>query len=155
MRQIPAELGVTLKNVNVNLIKEIRSIVISVAVFIMLHYALTVGSNYLMRTPRISDIWLLWINIAAYSLYIISGALAGILSKKHFILVGSVTGICSAIVAITIFGVAGEDGFGRFAVVTNGIIFGICGGAISLYIGRRKKNNAKNGLKPTLKKTRL
>jgi len=125
---------------NKNMLKEIRSIVISVAIFLVLHFALTAGSNYFARTADNFSTWLLWINITAYFLYVLVGFVAGALSKRHFLLVGAITGICSAAAAILIFGVAGNDIFGILAMVVNGAVFGGIGGAISLYVIRKSLN---------------
>jgi len=120
--------------------REIRSIVISVAIFLLLHFALTEATNYFANIENHFNEWLLWINITAYFLFVIVGFVAGILTKKHFLLVGALTGACSALAAILIFGVAGHDIFGIFAMLANGTIFGGIGGAISLFVMGNRAN---------------
>ena len=120
--------------------REISAIIISVVVFIILHLSLTAGTNYYLNTAEKINNSLLLVNIASYSLYVFSGFLSGIISRKAFLIVGSVTGIFSSVLIILFFGVASSETFGKLVLVLIGAISGLIGGAISMYVTRHKLN---------------
>lgn len=105
----------------------------------VLHYSLTLTGNYFANNSEEFMAWLPWLNLTAYFLYFLSGLVASLLSIKHFILVGFIAGLMSAIAAVLIFGV-GIDQFGTFVTLVSGFILGGLGGGLSLLFKGRAKN---------------
>jgi len=120
----------------VRTINKVQAVSIAVIVFIALHYLLWTTLNYLVNHSGNISVWLTWINLTAYNLYIISGIIAGALSKDKLILVGAVAGFISGLSAILMLGVAG-DAFGNFVTLSSGAFLGGIGGAISLFFKKR------------------
>ena len=115
---------------------KVQAVSIAVIVFIVLHYLLWATLNYLINHSGNISVWLTWINLAAYNLYIISGIIAGALSKDKLIIVGVIAGFICGLSAIFMLGVAG-DAFGNFITLASGAFLGGIGGAISLLFKKR------------------
>ncbi len=119
---------------------ELRAYVISVVVFVILFFALTVVSNNVVKSVTDVDTFVPWINATAYFLYVMAGLVSGLIAKRRVIANGVVAGILAAIMAIMIFGVAGGDLFGIFISIVNGGVLGGIGGACALIpTGRKSK----------------
>ena len=88
-------------------LNKIQAISFAVILFMALHYLLTLGTNYLANNSENILVWLPWLNLTAYFLYLLSGVIAGVFSKQHFIIVGLFGGLVSALSAVLIFGVGG------------------------------------------------
>ena len=120
-------------------LNKIRAVSIAVIVFIVLHYLLWETLRYLVNNSGNTSAWLTWINLTAYNLYIISGIIAGALSKDKLIIVGVFSGFVSGLSAILMLNVAG-DIFGSFVTLASGAFLGGIGGAISMFFKKRFKN---------------
>ncbi len=118
------------------LIKKIITIVFSVIVFMVLHYSLTLGSNYLAVNSNDFLSWQYWLIFLAYALYFISGVIASILSKEKFVIVGMLAGLVSAISAVVVFGIGGEM-TGVMLTLLWGSVFGGIGGLLSGWYKKR------------------
>ena len=124
-------------------LNNIQSIALAVIVFMLLHFSLTVGMNYFSnKNPENFMVWLQWLNLVAYLLYVLSGFIAGALSRKKQIIVGLVAGLVSALAAI-LFGVGGGSLYGALLTLTPGLVLGSVGGSLSLLLF---KSRVKNGL---------
>lgn len=120
----------------------IQSIALAVILFMLLHFSLTVGMNYFSnKNPENFIVWWQWLNLVAYLLYILSGFIAGTLSKKHHVLVGLAAGLISSLSAI-LLGVGGSL-YGVLLTISFGLILGSIGGGLSLLLF---KSRVKNGL---------
>ena len=117
---------------------ELRAYVISVVVFVILFFALTVVSNNVVKSVTDVDTFVPWINVTAYFLYVMAGLVSGLIAKRRVIANGVVAGILAAIMAIMIFGVAGGDLFGIVISIVNGGVLGGIGGACTLIPTGRK-----------------
>ena len=110
---------------------EFRAYVISVVVFAILLFAHTIVSNNVVNSVTDVDTFVPWINATTYFLYMIAGLVSSLIAKRRVIFNGAIAGILAAIVAIVIFGVAG-DPFGTMAAIVNGGVLGGIGGACTL-----------------------
>ena len=119
---------------------ELPAYVISVVVFAILFFALTVVSNNVVNSVADVDTFVPWINATAYFLYVIAGLVSSLIAKRRVIFNGAIAGILAAILAIVIFGVAGGDLFGIMISIANGGVLGGIGGACTLIpTGRKSK----------------
>ena len=109
-----------------------RAIAYAVVVYVALHYSLTLGANYLAGNSNNFAIWQPWLIVIAYVLYLLSGLIAGIISKEQRILVGVVAGLASALMAILVFGVGGEL-IGVILTLLWGLLLGGLGGRLSAW----------------------
>ena len=118
---------------------EIRAYVISVVVFAILLFVHTIVSNNVVNSvPDVATV-VPWINATTYFLYALAGLVSGLIAKRRVMVNGAVAGILAAIVAMLIFGVAG-DPFGSMAAIVNGGVLGGIGGAcILLWTGPKSK----------------
>ncbi len=112
---------------------------ISVVVFAILFFVLTIASNSAVNTRADIEVILPWLNATAYFLYVITGFLAGLIAKQRMIVNGLIAGILAAATAILAFGVAWGDSFGVVATVVNGGVFGGIGGAFAMILSRKKE----------------
>ena len=109
-----------------------RAIAYAVIAFVVLHYSLTLGANYLVGNSSNYAIWQPWLIFVAYVLYLVSGLIAGIVSKEQRIVVGVVAGLASALMAIFVFGVGGEL-IGVILTILWGFVLGGLGGRLSAW----------------------
>lgn len=116
------------------------AIVSAVIAFLGMHYLLTLGSNYMASNSNNFLIWQPWLNLMALSLYLISGAIAGILSKHRFVYSGFLAGFVSALSAVLLFGVGGGEPAGILLTVAWGLVFGGLGGWLSALVKNRIAN---------------
>lgn len=121
-------------------LNKIQAISFAVILFMILHYLLTLGTNYLANNnaDRLL-IWLPWLNLTAYFLYLFSGVIAGAFSKQHFIIVGLYGGLVSALSAVFMFGVGGGV-LEVFVTLAIGLVLGSVGGGLSFLFKRRVTN---------------
>jgi len=122
-------------------LNKIQAILVAVILFILLHYLLTIASNYLANNSEQFISIFQWLNLAAYFLYILCGFISGMLSKQHLIIVGLITGLASALLVVLIFGVAGGDAFGVFSTLITGTVLGGIGGVFSWFLKRKATNS--------------
>ena len=113
---------------------------ISVVVFTVLFFVLTIASNSAATAEADLERYIPWINVTAYLLYVIAGFVAGIVAMRRAIVSGLIAGILAAATAILIFGVAWGDSFGIVATVANAGVLGGIGGACAMFLARRKEN---------------
>ena len=112
---------------------EFRAYVISVVVFAILLFAHTIVSDNVVNSVTDVDTFIPWINATTYFLYVLAGLVSSLIAKRRVIFNGAIAGILAAIVAIVIFGVAG-DPFGTMAAIVNGGVLGGIGGAGTLIL---------------------
>jgi hypothetical protein len=110
---------------------EFRAYVISVVIFAILFFALTIVSNNVVNSVTDVETFVPWINATTYFLYVMTGLVSSLIAKRRVIFNGAIAGILAAIVAIVIFGIAG-DPFGNLAAIVNGGVLGGIGGACTL-----------------------
>jgi hypothetical protein len=118
------------------MLNTIRGIWVFVALllFSVLHYAITyVGNTINIAHDDYLKI-ISWLNVGAISLYFVCSFLASIMSKENFVRIGTVTGLLSAVIAVTIFGVATNDMIGKLITITIGLVLGALGGVSSMVI---------------------
>ena len=119
---------------------EFRAYVISVVVFAILFFALTIVSNNVVNSVTDVATFVPWINATTYFLYVVAGLVSSLIAKRRVIFNGAIAGILAAIVAIVIFGVAGGDLFGIIiTIVTGGVLGGIGGACTLISPGRKSK----------------
>ena len=116
-----------------------RAIAYAVVVFVVLFYALTLGANYLAGKLSNFVIWQPWLIFSAYILYLLSGLIAGIISKEQRIVVGVVAGLVSALMAILVFGV-GRELMGVLFTLFWGLVLGGLGARLSVWFRKRAVN---------------
>jgi hypothetical protein len=120
---------------------ELRAYVISVVIFAVLLFAHTIVSNNVVNSVTAADSVVPWINATTYFLYMIAGLVSSLIAKRRVMFNGAIAGILAAIVAIVIFGVAG-DPFGTMAALFNGGVLGGIGGACTLiWTGPKSKSD--------------
>ena len=118
---------------------KIQAVSLAVILFVVLHYSLTLTGNYFANNSEEFMVWLPWLNLTAYFLYLLSGLVASLLSRKHSIFVGLVAGLMSALAAVLIFSV-GSELFGVFVTLVSGFVLGGLGGGLSLLFKGRVTN---------------
>ena len=116
-----------------------RAIAYAVVVFVVLFYALTLGANYLAGKLSNFVIWQPWLIFSAYILYLLSGLIAGIISKEQRIVVGVVAGLVSALMAILVFGV-GRELMGVLFTLFWGLVLGGLGARLSVWFRKGAVN---------------
>ena len=123
-------------------IRSIQAVLYSTAIFMLLHYLLQVSSNYIATHSTSFLNWIVVPNIAAYSLYLLCGFIAGTISKNCKFCVGFIAGLLASFTAIQIFGVGfGGNEIDYLIVIGWGSILGGIGGALSqLVIPHVKKS---------------
>jgi len=115
------------------------AVAFAVIAFLGLFYSLTFGSNYLTNNSDNFLAWQPWLILAAYALYLLSGTIAGALSKERFVISGVLAGLVSAISAVSLFGVGGGM-VGVVLTVVWGVVLGGLGGWLSALLKRRAAN---------------
>ena len=121
----------------------LRACIISVAVFIVLHTSFSIALHkWVGDGPHASR--LLFINVAAYGLYLVTGFLAGVIAGRHQVLLGTIAAFLAASVAVLVLRVGSGDAFGLFPVLVNGAVLGGIGGACSLVLMRHKTRKARD-----------
>jgi sugar phosphate permease len=113
---------------------ELRAYAIAIALFVILHLALTKLTDAAAMTAAGIDAWMPYLNAIAYLLYAAAGFVAGALTNRHHALNGLVTGFLAAAVAVLLFGAGPGADFGTAILLLNGAIIGGVGGACSLLI---------------------
>ena len=116
-----------------------RAIAYAVVVFVVLFYALTLGANYLAGKLSNFVIWQPWLIFSANILYLLSGLIAGIISKEQRIVVGVVAGLVSALMAILVFGV-GRELMGVLFTLFWGLVLGGLGARLSVWFRKGAVN---------------
>ena len=119
---------------------ELRAYVISVGLFAVLHFSLTIVSNYVAQSVTGVQSYIPWLNVLAYALYVIAGFVAAAIAKRRGIINGVIAGVLAAMTAILLFGVAGGDWFGVMVMTVNGGVLGGIGGAFFLVLSRKKED---------------
>jgi len=119
--------------------RKIIAVSVAVILFMMLHYSLTLGSNYLANNSSDFTIWQPGLIFTAYILYLLSGITASIISKEQFVVIGALAGLVSAISAVLSFGVGGEAIDVAFTLVW-GLVLGGLGGSLSAWFKNRVAN---------------
>ena len=117
-----------------------KGIIIALLLFSILHYSIFYYANTATWTQENHLTLLKWVNYSAISIYFLCGLVASIFYKKNHILIGSITGLLSAIIAITFFGVAYKDINGMLITAATGVTLGAIGGLVSLLIKSKLKN---------------
>ena len=117
---------------------ELRAYAIAIALFVILHLALTKLTDSVAMTAAGIQAWMPYLNALAYILFAVAGFVAGALTNRHHALNGLVTGFLAAAVAVLVFGVGPEPDFGTAILLLNGAIIGGVGGACSLLIPDKK-----------------
>lgn len=119
---------------------KVKGVTIALLVFILIHYSITYIANSVANTQENYLTFLPWLNFAVFFVYFLCGLLASIFYENNFVLIGLVTGLLSALVAITLFNVAVNDMSGMLMTITIGMLLSGFGGVISMLIKPRLKN---------------
>ena len=123
-----------------NIFNNSKGIIIAVFLFAILHYSISYFANSIIWTQENHMTLLKWINISATSIYFVCGLVASMFYKKNHILIGSITGLFSALTAIIFFKVSFNEVSGMFVTIAIGIILGTLGGLTSMLIKHKFKN---------------
>ena len=121
-------------------LNRVKGIIIALFLFSILHYSIFYYGNTVTWTQENHLSLLKWINYSAISIYFLCGLVASIFYKKNYVLIGSITGLLSAIIAISFFGVAFKDINGMLITAVTGVTLGAIGGLVSLLIKSKFKN---------------
>lgn len=113
---------------------ELRAYTIALALFVILHLALTTLTDSVAKSAEGMQAWMPYLNALAYILYAVAGFVSGALTNRHHAINGLVTGLLAAAVAAFLFGVGLDFGIGTGVLLLNGAIIGGVGGACSLLI---------------------
>ena len=115
------------------------AVAFAVIAFLGLFYSLMYGSNFLANNSDNFLAWQPWLVLAAYALYMLSGAVASALSKERVVVSGVVAGFVSALSAVVLFGVGGGM-VGVVLTVVCSVLLGGLGGWLSALLKRRAAN---------------
>lgn len=124
---------------------ELRAYAIAIALFVILHLALTTLTDSVAKTAAGIQAWMPYLNALAYILYAVAGFVSGALTNRHHAMNGLVTGLLAAIVAAFLFGVGLDFGIGTGVLLLNGAIIGGVGGACSLLIPDKESGADQSG----------
>jgi hypothetical protein len=112
-----------------------KGYLLAVVTFSVLHWLLTFFSNALVGSTDNWKTTLMWLNLLAYSLYLVAGLTAAAVARRKPMLHGSVAGVLAATAAILIFGVSYGELYGKIFMLLSGAVIGGLGGAILLVPG--------------------
>jgi sugar phosphate permease len=123
-------------------VPELRAYAIALVLFVILHFLLTALGNSVVASGPWGETWMPYLNVLAYTLYMVAGFVAGALTRRYHVLNGMVTGFLAGAIAVLLFGVGPSFNFGTVVLLLNGAIFGGVGGACSMLL--RQKDEAPN-----------
>ena len=112
---------------------ELPAYVIALAVFFVLHFALTAIANSVAAVPARVDTWIPILNVVGHALFAPAGYIAAALSERRQILNGLIVGDLASTVVVLINELISALGVGSIVIVAIGTIVGGVGGALSLW----------------------